>query len=457
MNFKILLFLLFAGQTLHAQNSLIQGSISLLPGREVRLIAQLDPISKTEKVLDMDTIDAQGQFELKTKIEQYKSLIVSVNRYKAPVYVGPGDTLALEFSSEPKYRLADSWLKGNIEYTFTRSDNEGVNREISRFDGAYYTFFALNAQLLGTNAIKGKIEEFESQFANQNSAHPFVQVYTYYSVAEMKLSNGFNRSKIYDEYLSKNEIYPFNPAWMSFFDSFYADYFNEHDNRFGGAAIYNQLNSGISVDSLQALLQRDEYLERPALMQLVILKGIAEAHGGNKFKREPLQKILRSIIQEPESEQIGIFAKNLQEKWETLDQKPNLSYIKEQYAQRLKMYSDSIPTLLITSLSGGPQLLKEIAVIEDLISRYPDLFKVIELHVGINTSSRSRVWPMVMLNKNYEYLSEFQIYSIPHFMWFNSSNQLEFNPISKPSEGLEELLYKLKAEKNQKEKIKIGQ
>jgi len=436
---------------------MIKGNVSLLPGREVRLIEIVDPISKTELILDLDTIDREGRFELKTNPNKYKSLIVAVNRYKAPVFIGPGDTLILEFSSEPKYKLADSWLKGNIDYAFVKTDNEGINREISRFDGAYYFFFIQNVQLIGTSSIKDKILEFESEFAIADSAHPFIQIYTRYSVAEMKLSNGFNRTKVYEEYLAQDELHPYNPAWVSFFDNFYADYFSEHDNRFGGAALYNQMNAGISVDSLNSLLNRDPFLERPDLRQLVLLKSIAESYGGNKFKKAPLREILKSIVQKPETKEIETFAKNLDNKWKKLDEKTNLANIKDEFASRLQVYSDSLPTLLITSLSGGPQLLKEIPVIEDLLARYPDLFKVVELHIGINYSSRSRVWPMVMVDKNYEYLSEFQIYSIPHFMWFNSSNQLGLNPATTPSEGLEELLYKIKAKKDQKEKIKVGQ
>lgn len=457
MNFKILFVLLIAFSTVRAQNSVIQGNIPLLPGKEVRLIEVVDPISRTEIVLDMDTVDRQGRFELKTNMDEYEALIVAVNRYKAPVYLGPGDSLALEFSSEPKYKLAKSWLKGNIEYAFAKTDNEGINREISRFDGAYYFFFIQNAQLIGTSSIKEKILEFESEFIAPDSAHPFIQVYTRYSVAEMKLSNGFNRTKVFEEYIANDEIHLSNPAWVSFFDSFYADYFNEYDNRFRGAALYNQINSGISVDSFKSLLNRDPFLERPDIQQLVLLKSIAESYGSTKFKKTPLRKILDAIIQSPESEEIQTSANNLKNKWEKLDQKTSLSQIRDEYAQRLKVYSDSVPTLLITSLSGGPQLLKEIAVIEDLLARYPDLFRVVELHLGINYSSRSRVWPMVMVDKNYEYLSEFQIYSIPHFMWFDRSNKLELNPATTPSEGLEELLYKIQAKRDQRDKIKVGQ
>lgn len=456
MNFRLLSFLFLCSAGLNAQNANIEGVFTLLPGREVRLISVSDPFSKTEEILDIDSVDTDGKFDLDATLEEYQQLFISVNRYKAPVFLGPGDSLILEFSSKPKYRLADSWLKGNLEYTFVDSDDERVNKEISRFDGAYYLFFIQNAPFIGTSKIKSKIANFESEFAAPDTAHPFVQFYVHYSVAEMKLSNGFNREKIYKEYLEKEELHPSHPAWISFFNSFFADYFNEHDNRFGGAALYNQLNDGISIDSLQTLLERDPYLGRPKIRQLVLLKSISEAYGNSKYQKAPLKKILNSICQNPESEKIETFARHLQNKWDKLEEKKELTYIRDTYAKNLKAYSDSVPTLLITSLSGGPQLLKEIAVIEDLLARYPELFRVVELHIGVNASSRSRNWPMVMIDKNYEYLSEFQIYSIPHFMWFDASNTLQLNPATAPSEGLEELLYKLKAEKDRENKIKIG-
>jgi len=456
MSFRLLFFLFLGSLSSQAQNALVQGSIPLLPGREVRLIAVMDPVSKTEEILDIDSVSTDGKFELRTPLENYKSLIISINRYKAPVYIGPGDTLILEFSSEQKYKLADSWLKGDIDYLFTKTDQNGVNIDISRFDGTYYFFFVQNAALIGTAKMKTKIKEFEANQVKQDSAHPFVRVYTKYSVAEMKLSNGFKRKAVYEEYLAEDSIFPSNPAWFSFFETFYSDYLNAFDNRHGGAALYNQLNSGISTDSLNTLLDQDKYVERPEIRQLVLLKSIAEVYNSKKYQKPPLREVLMSIVENPESAFIKTAAINLEEKWDDQDEKIDLEYIKNEYASKLEIYTDSLPTLLITSLSGGSQLLKEILVIEDLLARYPNIFRVVELHIGVNFSSRSRQWPMVMIDKNYAYLSDFQIFSIPHFMWFDGSNKLEFNPVTMPSEGLEELLYKLKAEQEQENKIKIG-
>jgi len=456
MSFRVLFFLILGSFTSQAQNALVQGNIALLPGREVRLIAVTDPISKTEEILDIDTVSRDGQFELRAELKKFESLIISINRYKAPVYVGPGDTLLLEFSSEPKYKLADSWLKGDIDYVFNKTDKSGVNLDISRFDGSYYFFFVQNAALIGTANMKPKIKEFEANHVKQDSTHPFVRVYTKYSVAEMKLSNGFNRKKVYESYLSEESIFPSNSAWFSFFDTFYSDYFNAYDNRFGGEALYNQLNAGISIDSLNTLLDQDLYVERPEIRQLVLLKSIAEAYNNKKYKKPPLRNILMSIVENPASLFLQTAAINLKEKWDRKDAQLSLEYIKNEYASKLEIYTDSRPTLVITSLSGGSQLMKEILVIEDLLTRYPDIFRVVELHIGVNVSSRSRNWPMVMIDKNYAYLNEFEIYSIPHFMWFDGSNLLEFNPVAMPSEGLEELLYKIKAEQEQENKIKVG-
>jgi len=456
MNFRILFLLLLASISSQAQNAFIRGNVSLLPGREVRLLSISDPISKTENTLDIDTLNTEGDFELQAELDKYKSLIIAINRYKAPIYIGPADSLGLQFSSEQKYKLADSWLKGSFDYVFTQTDAHGVNKEISRFDGAYYFFFIQNARFIGTSELKNKISDFEKEFAVPDTAHPFLRVYTKYSIAEMKLSNGFNKKKVFEEYLAEDSLHVFNPAWFSFFENFYADYFSAYDNRFGGVALYNQLNTGISLDSLNTLLDEDEYLKRRDIRQLVILNSIAEAYSAKKYKKQPLEEILKAIMKSPDSELISNIANNLNAKWRKLNDKIKLEYLKNEYAQGLKINKNSLPTLLITSLSGGPQLYKEIAVIEDLQKRYPGIFNVVELHLGVNVSSRSRTWPMVMLDKNYEFLSDFQIYSIPHFMWFDSSNRLELNPVTKPSEGLEEMLYKLKSEKERENKIRIG-
>jgi len=456
MNFRILFLFLLIAFSSQGQNALIQGNASLLPGREVRLIAISDPISKTEKILDIDTVKTNGDFELKTELERNQALTIAINRYTAPIYLGPGDSLVLEFSNELKYKLADSWLRGSIDYIFKQTDTKNVNKEISGFDGAYYYFFIENARFIGTSELKNKIRAFEKKYVEPDSAHPYVEVYTRYSVAEMKLSNGFNKKKVYDEYLAQDTLHPLNPAWYSFFENFYADYFNAYDNRYRGAALYNQLNAGISTDSLHKLLDKDPYLERTDIRQLVLLNSIADAYSNKKYNDQALLNILESIIKSPYSKRIGTIASNLRTKWLQLNERVNLEYVKEQYAKRLEIDEDSMPTLVITSLSGGPQLYKEIAVIEDLQKRYPDIFKVIELHLGVNLSSRSRNWPMVMLDKNYEFLSEFHIYSIPHFMWFDGANTLKLNPVKRPSEGLEEMLFKIQAEQESDNKIRIG-
>lgn len=440
-----------------AQVASINGTMTVLPGREARLVSISDPISKTEIILDIDTIDQKGTFTLNSEIKETQMLWMVINRYKAPIFLEPTSQLRVSVDPEPKYKLADSWLKGSFEYEFPKPDRNGINEIISKFDGAYYYFFLVNAQYMGTSTIKTKIEEFESSFSSLGGENVFASQYIRYSIAEMKLSNGFNKMDVYKEYIENDQIYIDNPGWFSFFNSFYSDYFNSYDIRFGGESIYNQLNQGIDIDSLNHLLDKDQYLSRPDIKQTALLLNLSDAFADKRFDKVPLWNILKSILEKPESPINERIAKNLKNKWTKFALPYSLEEIKNQFAKRLPISKDTIPTLLITSLSGGPQLLKDIAILEKLMEKYPGVFKVLEVHIGPNYSSRSREWSMTQIDMSYEYLSEFEIYSIPHYMWFNKKGKLIENPVLKPSEGLETKIYEINSQHQEENKIKVGQ
>ena len=65
-------------------------------------------------------------------------------------------------------------------------------------------------------------------------------------------------------------------------------------------------------------------------------------------------------------------------------------------------------------------------------------------------------WATVALTSPEAFLNDLDIYQLPWYGWMDSAGKLT-KEINKPSEGLEERLYSIRAKAMEKQKNKVGQ
>jgi hypothetical protein len=439
----------------------ISGSAPEWAGREIRLLRITDPISRTEEQLSSIVIAADGSFNLAVKIENTECFHLSVNRYSAPVCIDPGQKLRIELLPNELNKLVDTWQKVNFEYAYLDLDSTSNAALMAKIDQSYYGFYNDNALLVGTRSLRQKVLEYEKANANRYAGNAFMDTYMKYTIAEMKLSNAMPKVDLYEAYLKNSALSIQNPSFYAFFDLFYASYFNAYDSRFGGKTIYNHLTEGISFARLDSLLLKDQFLEREDIRQLVVLKSVAEVYTDKRYPRAALLSITRILTANPSPTFIGDVARRLSDRIERsaaivslFDLGLDIDHDKFKTSEQ----SSSTPVYLAITAPWSTESLKEMQLLEGLFGKYPLDFRIVEVSLAREgIASPPAPWIQAKALDVRKFMESLDVYSIPGFAWFDKDGNLTVRDAVKPGSGLENELFKLKTQREEKNKIKVGQ
>lgn len=449
MIFRIWLALLLCPVFLKANETAIIGRAPSLAGHEIRLTKLTDPFSGSLEVLDLDTINSEGKFELTFSPEEVTEVYLTINRFRAPIFASPGETYAVQIPEQAEFSLIPSWRPSGFEYLLENADSTDVNFKISSFDQRYFSFYNENAQFIGTSAMRRAISDFAAQIDSTNG---FSGTYKTYSIAEMKLSAGFPKNELYAAYLKNAEIQLQNPAFKSFFDKFYADYFDQYDVRFGGATLANRFRKGLNYQGVDTLLLEDDFLQREDIRQWVILKSINENIYGKKYPAAALRDLLTELRQRAVTEEIQSAAHKIEK---TFQEHENAVPLAELPFKKMPE-PESKPTLLAIGHLNSKEYIKELSLLESLEKEYGEYFSVIQVFLpsepGLEIPNQ-----LISPANEYELITSLGIYALPWYGWVNGEGEIVEKELQKPSTGLEERLYRIRAKKREEDKIKIGQ
>ena len=432
-----------------AQSTEINGISPQWSGLTVEVSRYQNPVSGEKILLDRDTVEADGKFSLSFDVSEIHQVWLSVNRFTAPLFVEPAGAYSIEISPSREFVLIPSWRPGSFEYVFTTLDSADVNAKILQFNQSYFDFFTQNARLIGSPALRKEVRTFESQ--HKLPENNFLADYIRYSLAEMKLTAGFPWNELYLTYVKDDALKLSNPSFYSFFNVFYSDYFNRYDAKFGGSSISNQLAGGLTYDELDSLFLKDDFLQRADIRQWVMLKSIKESIYLKTYSAEKLLGILRSIESKAQSESIESTARKIR-----TDYKRSASgNLPELFPPLKKLELAQKPTLVVVAQKNSNEWKRESRLISVFLEEYGDYFQVVEIAMGIDDQSEKN-WQTVDLIYPEALLNDLDIYQLPWYAWMDLEGDLT-KDIIRPSDGLEERLYSIRAKAQEAQKIKIGQ
>jgi hypothetical protein len=432
-----------------AQSTEINGISPQWSGLTVEVSRYQNPVSGEKILLDRDTVEADGKFSLSFDVSEIHQVWLSINRFTAPLFVEPEGVYSIEISPSREFVLIPSWRPGSFEYVFTTLDSADVNAKILQFNQSYFDFFTQNARLIGSPALRKEVRTFESQ--HKLPENNFLADYIRYSLAEMKLTAGFPWNELYLTYVKDDALKLSNPSFYSFFNVFYSDYFNRYDAKFGGSSISNQLAGGLTYDELDSLFLKDDFLQRADIRQWVMLKSIKESIYLKTYSAEKLLGILRSIESKAQSESIESTARKIR-----TDYKRSASgNLPELFPPLKKLELAQKPTLVVVAQKNSNEWKRESRLISVFLEEYGDYFQVVEIAMGIDDQSEKN-WQTVDLIYPEALLNDLDIYQLPWYAWMDLEGDLT-KDIIRPSDGLEERLYSIRAKAQEAQKIKIGQ
>lgn len=449
--------IVFFSLSANAQRAEIRGNSENWIGKQIRLVAEQDPISKTHAYIDSDTISSEGSFNLSVDLDEIALYWLTVNRFRAPIWIAPGAEYEITIIPKPENILVETWQNGSFEYAFSSVDSTDINYQTAEFDSQFYEFYLDNSQYIGTHALKAKVKAYEEALALDPNSKSYADVYKTYTLAEMKLSSGFKKSEVFETYLKDKPILLQNVAYYHLFDLFYADYFQSFDSRFGGATMSNRMKMGMRADSLYQLVSQDPFLENESLRQTVLLNSVSKVYTNRAYSTRRLIEIVEFIAADPKSNEIEKIANRLLAKIKKPVIGTDINTLSITWTPAWEARSDTIPTVAMVTYEGSTSSEKEALILKSLIEKYQKVIRFAEFRIGSASQTQDQPWPVFYPTNDLAFLEEFKVYSFPYFIWVDGKNIIRESGIEKPSDGLESRLFKLQSIYDNRNRIKVGQ
>lgn len=453
--FACLAFSVLMAQVALSQSSTIEGSAKHWAGKEVSLSVCTDYITNTYAAANQTTINEDGSFTLKLETTETTAAWVLVNRWRAPIYLEPGKTYQISLVQTDESVLVDTWQNGFFDYDFIDLKPDDLNAKLSKFDGEFFNFYLDNAQFIGTSRMKTLVNDFALQHED-STWRGAESEYKNYAIAEMKLSTGMKRDVLFETYLSDTSRYYSSEAWYRFFEIFFTDYFQNFDSKHNGMSISNRLRKEISADSLDVLLMSDDFLQNDYTRQLVTLNAIAEVGASNLYNRKQLSEIVAWIGNHAINNQVKRTSDFLIKKLADNQNQEHFEKLTENWIPKVTTEDDGKYTLVMIGDSQNKESQKEAMVLNGLLEKYGETFKVVELDVNSKSGVKPEMTDTYSVKSVGAFLDRYRIYGIPHFMWFDAQGKILESDLEKPSMGLEKRLYKIKTDKRESQRIKVG-
>lgn len=443
--------------TATAQEAEIRGNSENWAGKQIRLIAEKDPISNTYAYIDSDTIAEDGSFKLEVNADKTSLYWLAVNRFKAPIWISPGAEYGISIIPKPENILVNTWQNGSFEYGFSSLDSSDINYQLAEFDSNFYDFYLDNSRYIGSHALKNKVIEYEKSLNIDLNSTSYTDVYKAYTLGEMKLSSGIKKTEIFETYLKDKPVLLRNVAYYHFLNLFYADYFQSFDSQFGGATMSNRMKMGMGLDSLLHIVSQDPFLENEAMRQVVILKSVSEVYTNRAYPLKSLIDIVEFISGNPKSPEIAEISDRLLSKIKRPLIGTEINMLSNTWNPDWEIHADTLPTIVMVTYEGSTSSEKEALVLKSLAEKYHEVVHFAEFQIGSSSKAQLQPWPVYYPNNGLAFLEDFKVYSFPHFIWVDGNNTIRESGIEKPSDGLESRLFKLQSIYDDRNKIKVGQ
>lgn len=339
----ILLFLVLSSQTVSAQQLLIEGSAPAYPGRKISAFTVDDYLSGALTLWATAEISAAGSFKLEGQINHTREIELYIGSVKAILHARPGASYSIVFPA-PGQDQARTFDETEVELVLENEDPGELNTLIRAFNQDYTLFIRdhfydfAREQYQGSEvfraglkkrgeqtdmfvesdttkvsapsspagvAFNALVSSFSKTMDDRYSPHyddQYFKDYVHYSVAELELVSGRQRTDLYRDHFMSRKIQPDHPSYMHFFDLFYSGLLtDQHGTK--KAEIVKCINAEKNGIRLLQVFQEDSLCQSSAVRSLAIIKGLRDSYDRPEFISGAIVKILRQLSLEiPDTE-----------------------------------------------------------------------------------------------------------------------------------------------------------
>ncbi len=293
---------------------------------------------------------------------------------------------------------------------------------------------------------------------------PYFQLYRSSVLGDLMMNSSATPREIYETYI---EPFPFNqqhPEFTRLHERFYKFYLARYSQSYGEYELKTVLNEEGDYHALKKLLAKDDFLADPERMDAIIIYAMEEVWASNAMNHQSLVNVFQHMVTDGATSATQDMAQVMLKK---------LTAAKKGFAPLDITFEDQFNDLKqISDYKGKPLLIEfwapwctscagEGEHLLSLMKEYDDLIQVLSVEV-IEPSKVAEGKPeqegitYTSTSSESEWVSAYQVLSMPHYLLIDAEGNVMRDNCPLPSEGLEAILFKLKAQAKEDRRRGVG-
>jgi len=465
-NKRYLLLILLLAPLLSAAQVTLKGQAKAFAGKAMVAFYYEDYITYTRHILQADTVHPDGSFQLRFDAKNTGRIYLRCDHLKAPLYIEPEKTYDVFFPAKDSSRLINQNIDQDGDLSFNSSDTTDLNWLIIDFNNRFDDFWRKKYQKFVLKQMRVPLDSFRHAITKhyENIKKPYFHSYIDYSIASTRVSTLESENFLSKDYLDKRPILYSNYEYMVFFNQFFDKAFYQFALSPKGAAVYDAINESGSFSNLLAALKPAPYVDNDTLRELFLLKGLYENYNNKEFKQARMMAILQEAAKLCKVPEHRLIARNIISHYTLLK--------RGAMAPPFTLQDMNGKTVSLTDFKGKyvylsfgaswcTTCISEWKMMEDLQKQYP-LFRLVTIITDDQVADIKKLikqnphlsWTFLNAGSNEQVKHDYNIYSVPYHYLINPKGQLILSPAPGPSDGLEDIFYKIT--KNKEDQIKVG-
>ncbi len=476
MNKTFKTFLLLGGLLIfpffsEALPTFIKGKLLHTNQVEIRVSTYTDLISFQEEILDQQTPDEQGNFQLGFEVNSIQEVFVKLGNQSFSFYAEAGKTYEIQIDNieiPPRSLVSEHktlhirWAKENM-----------LNEAIDNFNYAYSSFLEKHFVEIYKYRDADLVKNFEKNMLIQlkqttqlnENEHLFFENYIQYQLADLKnASNTVYDLSLGKTYLQNKTVLYKHPVYMQFFNTYFSKYFVSGKRNTDYHEFIDLIDRQSNLARLMDYMGKDPILIQERLRELVLLSALKEVYYNKDFDSENILKLIQSIALKSKFNEHRKIARTLIHQFTNLQIGSPAPEFKLKSTQGILKSLDNYKGryVYLVFLSDNCEACEsDLTDIRNLAEKYKKDIAVVGILVNYTKTGLEKfkkaatsTWDKLYFDNNFEILNEYQIKTYPIYMLLDRKGNMLLNPAKKPYEGINryfDFLIRRDAQKKEKQ------
>jgi len=299
----------------------IYGTHKDYAGQIIKIYKTSDYITRTKKIIAIDTVDKQGNFKLQYITDKTLLISMPLGIYNAVLFTAPSksyNVILPPFQPKTKADIITPFFKPvEIYLGIKNADSTDLNFQIADFNEKYYNFIDSNYYYIFKHPrvifIDSVIASFEQQFIFDTVK--FFKNYRNYKYAWLKFASYMRDDRyVIREFFNNKPILYQNPAYMDLFNQLFTNYLTIYSSKPEGERLYSDVAYAKSPKYIYETFANNMVLLNDTLQQFVLLKGLYDEFYQKNYNVSSLLITLDSVKMLTTIPEHKIIAENIRKK-----------------------------------------------------------------------------------------------------------------------------------------------